>query len=190
MSDKLLSEFTSKLNRTRNVLQDINRQCSFMKKDLKKLEGELAVATAEKDKALQTEENLKIHFISTKVLYDEEHEKQVNEHERLVKLRRLKKQKLREKDLMKKELDRANQELNQLLRERGELEHTAQNLSEKLDKASMERLNAETECREHGKVLDNLDAELDELRNERNSLNQVVTATIEEEVKAASSKQF
>jgi hypothetical protein len=52
MSDKLLSEFTSKLNRTRNVLQDINRQCSFMKKDLRKLEAELAQANAEKEKAL------------------------------------------------------------------------------------------------------------------------------------------
>lgn len=185
MSDKLLQEFLVRLTRTRTAVSDTKKQCDFLKKEAKRLERELEILEQNKSELLQIEENLKVHYISTKVQNEEEFEKNSHEHEELLKLRKIKRLKLREKENVVKDVERLNNELNQLVRQREQLESVAKNLNAKLDYASAERLAAEQEAKKNAEVLKALTVELEMLNAEKDNLNKAVANTFEEELRGA-----
>ena len=76
MSDKIVQEFIQRLNRTKSSLADAERQCEFLKKEASKLESvlspqELASKEYEQNEYLRIEDNLKVHYISSKVRNEE-----------------------------------------------------------------------------------------------------------------------
>lgn len=82
-----------------------------------------------------------------------------------------------------KDVERIQAEVSQVVKQREQLENIARNLSEKLDIASAERLQAEQEARKNGEILRKLTEELNGLKEEKESLNRVVVSTIEEELR-------
>mmetsp|Transcript_17266 Transcript_17266/g.17209 ORF Transcript_17266/g.17209 Transcript_17266/m.17209 type:complete len:190 (+) Transcript_17266:51-620(+) len=185
MSDKLLQEFLVRLTRTRTAVSDTKKQCDFLKKEAKRLEQELESLEKNKSELLQIEENLKVHYISTKVQNEEEFEKNSYEHEELLKLRKIKRLKQREKEKVLKDVERLTNELNQLVRQREQLEGVAKSLNSKLDQASAERIAAEQEAKRNAEILRSLTSELAVLNAEKDSLNKAVANTFEEELRSA-----
>jgi hypothetical protein len=71
MSDKLVSEFVLRLNRTKTAIADTKKQCDFFKKENSKLEGELKTLQDDEQLLGQIEEDLKVHYVTAK-LHNEE----------------------------------------------------------------------------------------------------------------------
>lgn len=169
MSDKIVQEFIQRLNRTKSSLADAERQCEFLKKEAAKLESvpftqELASKEFEQSEYMRIEDNLKVHYISSKVRNEEEFERNNLLHEELLRLRAQKRTKQREKDMMLKEHEKLTQELVQLQQQREHLDTLAKSLSQKLDQASEERLQAQREDEAKQRELEELTATLQNLK--------------------------
>lgn len=71
MSEKLLNEFVLRLNKSKTAILDGKKQCDFLKKENRKLEGELLRLRDEQSELNQIEEDLKVHYVSCKVQNEE-----------------------------------------------------------------------------------------------------------------------
>jgi hypothetical protein len=192
MSEKLLQEFLIRMNRTRTQVAETKRQCDVLKKEAKKLEKELAASEGERDDLLKIEENLKVQYISTKVLNEEEFDRNNVEHESLVSLRSSKRNRQRESDTLGKEITKLRGEVFNIVKQREQLEGIAQMLSAKLDQASAERLSAEAEARKSSEAYRQMTQTLNSLRQEKETIKKAVVSTFEEELRGyrtARSKQ-
>lgn len=192
MSEKLLQEFLIRMNRTRTQVGETKRQCDVLKKEAKKLEKELSASEGERDDLLKIEESLKVQYISTKVLNEEEFDRNNAEHESLVSLRNSKRNRQRETDALGKEITKLRGEVFNIVKQREQLEGIAQMLSAKLDQASAERLSAEAEARKSSDVYKQMTQTLNSLRQEKETIKKAVVSTFEEELRGyrtARSKQ-
>ena len=177
-----------KLSRSKSSVADAKKQCEFLKKESKKLEGKLEELETSKAELLQIEETLKVHYICTKVQNEEEFQRNNIEHEELLKLRNAKKAKLREKEIILKDTEKLTNELGQLVKQRECLEESAGNLNTRLDQVSMERAASEAEAKKNQEILKGLSAQLAALKNERENLNRAVATTFEEELRVKKNK--
>ena len=71
MNEKVINEFTVKVNKAKNYLQDLTSQCEQLKREAERLKKELDIADNEKLHAEKINDNLKKKFISSKAITDE-----------------------------------------------------------------------------------------------------------------------
>ena len=185
MSEKILNEFSVRLNKSRMQLTEVNGQVDNLKKEVLKLRQELQDALVEKDEAERVQENLMSKYINAKVLNEEEVERNARQKEELSNLRKLKKKLTREKDLWQRDWEKLELELQQSIKERAEIEYAAQNLSERLEKAQAEKDELEAQYNDNENAIQAYNAEIRELKTELESMRNVITNTFGNELNSA-----
>ena len=71
MNEKVINEFTVRVTKAKNHLQDLTTQCEQLKHEAEKLKKELEAADAEKREAEKANEKLKLKYLSSKVSSEE-----------------------------------------------------------------------------------------------------------------------
>ena len=99
MNERVINEFTIRVSKAKNYLQDLNNQCEQLKHEADKLKKDLEIADTEKHEAERINAKLKQKYLSSKATTEEGNfikvelglEKKRQEDEELTKLRKLKK---------------------------------------------------------------------------------------------------
>ena len=111
MSEKVLSEFAVRLNKSRTQLQDVCNQVEGLRKESTRLQNELDEANEEKVAAEREQELLKSQFEQIKLANEEENQKYHREQNELKELRKKKQELCRSKELQEKECEKLSNEL-------------------------------------------------------------------------------
>ena len=111
MSEKILSEFAVRLNKSRTQLQDVCNQVEGLRKESTKLQIELDEANEEKIAAEKEQELLRGQYDNIKSQNDQENARYMSEQNDLKDLRKKKMDLGRAKDLQEKECEKLSNEL-------------------------------------------------------------------------------
>ena len=130
MSEKILSEFAVRLNKSRTQLQDVCNQVESLRKESTKLQGELDQANEEKIAAEREQDQLSGQYEQVKRQNEEENARYQAEQQELKELRKKKIVLGKSKELQEKECEKLSNELQQHIQDRKELESLAKKLSE------------------------------------------------------------
>ena len=71
MNEKVINEFTVRVTKAKNHLQDLTTQCEQLKHEAEKLKKELETADMQKQEAEKLNEKLKLKYLSSKVSNEE-----------------------------------------------------------------------------------------------------------------------
>ncbi len=71
MNEKVINEFTVRVSKAKNHLQQLTGQCEGLKREAERLKKELEAADAQKRDAEKTNEKLKLKYLSSKVSNEE-----------------------------------------------------------------------------------------------------------------------
>ncbi|CDW82404.1 rna 3-terminal phosphate cyclase [Stylonychia lemnae] len=185
--EKILNEFAVRLNKSRTQLQEVCNQVETLKKESNKLQRQLDEANQEKAQAERLQEELKHKYINTKVCNEEESEKHQQEQNELNNLRKLKRKLVKEKELAEKDCEKLSNELQQHIHDRKELESLAKRLSEQLEQVQGEKQGLMDEYTNNQQTINDYNIELKELKDELESMKNVIAHTFEDELKTANS---
>ena len=130
MSEKILTEFAVRLNKSRTQLQDVCNQVEVLRKESTKLQSELDQANEDKINAEKEQDLLRQQYEQVKALNEQESLKYQREQAELKDLRKKKTELNRNKELQEKECEKLSNELQQHIADRKELEALAKRLSE------------------------------------------------------------
>ena len=145
MSEKILSEFAVRLNKSRTQLQDVCNQVEGLRKESNRLQGDLDTANEERVAAEKEQENLRNQYDTVKHMNEMENAKYQREQAELRELRKKKLEMTKGKELQEKECEKLSNELSQHIADRKELEHLAKKLSEQLESVQGERQQLQSE---------------------------------------------
>eukprot|EP00742_Colponemidia_sp_Colp-10_P003771 GILJ01004013.1.p1 GENE.GILJ01004013.1~~GILJ01004013.1.p1 ORF type:complete len:201 (+),score=35.34 GILJ01004013.1:36-605(+) len=179
MSDKLLQEFVSRLQKTKHLLTATTTQCEQLRRETLTLEKQLVEAEDQRARLEEMEEQLKIRFLESKVRYEDEYALKFTETKDLTETRKRRNDLVKQREGAEQEFAKALGDLRQRQDEHANLEHVARTLSEKLDAVAQERKQYEAWWTEQHNLSERFSSDLQTMRNDEASMRSLIVNSID-----------
>ncbi|EAS06736.1 hypothetical protein TTHERM_00688760 (macronuclear) [Tetrahymena thermophila SB210] len=178
MSEKVLQEFSAKILKAKNLYEATKNQCDVLRREKEKLEREYKQIYEVRKEAELQEENLKYQYENSKKSNKEESEKCAREVDELNNLRSLKKKLKREKDIYESEMMKNSLALEELVKQRVQLQQTAKQYSDKLENITAERAALQDEYVKTNSAIEDYTLKIKELKEEMDTMKGLISQSV------------
>jgi len=189
MSEKVLQEFSTRLLKAKSLLDNTKNQCLVLKKEALKLEKEYEEIQNQRKSAEMMEESLKNHYLQIKNSNDQESLKNAKEYEELNSLREMKKKLKRECEIAKADFSKNTMILEELVKERMNLERGSKQMTEKLEQISLEKKTLQEENDFNQASIQQYSAKIQDLKNEIKNMRLLISQSFGNELRGYVGKE-